>query len=77
MKAEGAGVDSSKDDLFGAGGSSRRGFIGDTAGGAKCFLDGGWPWASAGVRDGAVGAEVVASVLDFEEGAGAVARGVL
>lgn len=32
--------------------------------------------ASTGVRDGAVGAEVVTTVLDFEETAGAVAKGI-
>lgn len=65
MLAEGAGVDASENHLFGP----RRL---NTAGGAEGLLNGGGAGASAGEGNGAVGAEVVATVLDFEEGAGSV-----
>ena len=58
--AEVAGVDAGEDDFLGAGG-------GDVSGGADGFADGDVAAAAAGVRNGAVGAEVVAAVLDLEE----------
>lgn len=65
MLAEGAGVDASKHNLFGA-----------CCRNLSCHVDGfghgGTARATAGEGDGAVGAEVVATILHLEEGAGAV-----
>jgi len=65
MLTEGAGVDAGEHHLFGAGGCN-----------LTCHVDGfghgGAARAAAGERNGAVGAEVVAAVLDFEECAGSV-----
>ena len=70
MEAEGAGIDASEDYFAG----TASGYF---ASGMEGAGYGGRAGASAGERDGTVGAEVVAAVLDFEEGAGAVAEGVL
>lgn len=69
MLSEGAGVDASEDHLFGTA-------VGDAAGHAEGFFNGGRARAATGVRYGAVGAEVVAAVLYLEENTCAVLAGV-
>lgn len=65
LLSEGACIDAGQHDFFGAGG----GYFTSHGDGV---LNGGATRATASIRDGAVGAEVVATVLDFEESASTV-----
>ena len=67
--SEVAGVDAGEDDFLAS-------CVGDGLGGAHGFADGDIAAAAAGVRHGAVGAEVVTAVLHLQEGTGAPADAV-